>query len=270
MYKLIAIDMDGTLLNSDGQISNENISAIKRALDKGVKVVFTTGRGIKAITKFIEKVGLSDKDEYIITNNGVSLYKSNDLKCLKANVLCGDEVKTLVNVGIDLNAKILIYDYKTEETIVLEENEFSKFERDHIGMTVHVEPDFPNKISKETKAFKIIYTEEPSKLDVIQKNIPDYIRENYTVVRTLPICLELFHKGSNKGNAVKDLSNIFGISREEVICIGDQQNDVEMINYAGLGIAMGNAIDPIKEIADYITDTNDNNGVAKAIEKFIL
>ena len=78
LYKLIAIDMDGTLLNSDGQISNENISAVKRALDKGVKVVFTTGRGIRAIIKFIEKVGLSDKDEYIITNNGVSLYKSND------------------------------------------------------------------------------------------------------------------------------------------------------------------------------------------------
>ncbi len=78
-------------------------------------------------------------------------------------------MKTLVDVGIDLNAKILIYDYKTEGTIVLEENEFSKFERDHIGMTVRVEPDFPNKINKETKVFKIIYTEEPSKLDVIQK-----------------------------------------------------------------------------------------------------
>ncbi|BAK81079.1 Cof-type HAD-IIB family hydrolase [Candidatus Arthromitus sp. SFB-rat-Yit] len=270
MYKLIAIDMDGTLLNSNGKISDENIFAIKRALDKGVKVVFTTGRGIKAITNFLKEVGLSERDEYAITNNGVALYKTNNLKCLKANLLCGDELKKLVDLGIALNAKILVYDYKTEETIVLEENEFSAFERDHIGMIVHIKPNFPNEINNETKAFKIIYTEEPSKLDIIQKNIPDYIRENYTVVRSLPICLELFHKASNKGNAIRDLSNIFGISKEEVICIGDQQNDIEMIEYAGLGIAMGNAIDKLKEIANYVTDTNDNHGVAKAINKFIL
>ena len=80
----------------------------------------------------------------------------------------------------------------------------------------------------------------------------------------------MFHKDCNKGNAVRDLANMFNISREEIISIGDQQNDFEMIKFAGLGVAMGNAIDEIKNVADYITDTNDNNGVAKVINEFVL
>lgn len=270
LYKLVSIDMDGTLLNSKGEISDENIQAIKQSLDNGIKVVFTTGRGIKAISKFIEKVGLRDRNEYIIANNGVALYKTNDLKCLRANTLNKDEIKLLVEVGIDLGAKVLIYDYNTETTIVLEDNEFAKFEREHIGMDVTVDPDFLSNMGDDAKAFKIILTSEPSRLDEIQKSIPDHIRERFTVVRTLPIALELFDKNSNKGNAVKELAEIFNISREEIICIGDQQNDMEMVEFAGLGVAMGNAIEPLKKIADYITDTNDNNGVAKVINKFVL
>ena len=82
--------------------------------------------------------------------------------------------------------------------------------------------------------------------------------------------LEINCKGVSKGNAVKVLAKKFGINREEVICIGDNENDISMIEFAGLGIAMGNAIDKVKDAADYITDTNKNNGVGKAIEKFIL
>ncbi|MFU0825856.1 MAG: hypothetical protein ACFWTK_12930 [Clostridium sp.] len=77
-------------------------------------------------------------------------------------------------------------------------------------------------------------------------------------------------KGISKGNAVKILAEFYGLKREEVICIGDGENDLSMIKYAGLGIAMGNAPDYVKKEADYITETNDEDGVAKAIEKFIL
>lgn len=270
MYKLVSIDMDGTLLNSHGEISEENLTAIKKALDKGVKIVFTTGRGIVSISRFIKQVGLDDKDEYAITNNGVSLYNTKTLKCLKSNVISGNDLTYLCKLGLEFGTKIHVYDAITEGCIVLEENEFANFERDHIGMPVYVKPNFCDDDGEDKKAFKVLYLGDEGELDEIQKRIPDEVYEKYAVVRSLPIVLEIFKKECNKGNAVKDLAEIFGFSQNEIISIGDQQNDYEMIKFAGLGVAMGNAIDSLKEIADYVTDTNDNNGVSKVINKFIL
>lgn len=270
MYKLISIDMDGTLLNSKGELSEENILAVKSAIKKGVKVVFTTGRGIRAITRFLDKVGLLESDEYVITNNGVSLYKSKTLKCLRANAISGQDLKTLCDVGINLGAKLHIYDFESEGCVVLEENEFTKFERDHIGMPTFVKPDYCDNFDDSKKAFKVLYLQNKDVIDYIEKNIPKYIFEKFNAVRSLDIALELFYKECNKGNAVKELADMFGFKREEIIAIGDQRNDLEMIEFAGLGVAMGNAIEKIKEVANYVTDTNDNNGVAKVINKFVL
>lgn len=268
MYKLVAVDMDGTLLNNQGKISNENLSAIKKCLDKGVKVVFTTGRGIHAISRFIEEVGLSEKDEYVITNNGVTLYSTNTKKCLKSSVLSHQDIKDICNNGLEYGAKLHIYD--SEGCICIEENEFTRFERDHIGMPVKVMPDFMENINESKDIFKILYVGEPKLIDNIQLNINNKFRDKYSFVRSLPMVIEVFDKGCNKGIAVKELSNMFDIRREEVIAIGDQQNDLEMIEFAGVGVAMGNAVSEVKEIADYITDTNENNGVAKVLEKYIL
>lgn len=263
--------MDGTLLNGQGEISDENLIAIEKALNKGVKIVFTTGRGIFSIARFIKQVGLDKEDEYAITNNGVSLYNTKTLKCLKSNVITGRDLTYLCRLGIELGTKIHVYDAITEGCIVLEENEFANFERDHIGMPVYVRPNFCNDDDdEEKKAFKVLYLGDEDELNEIQKRIPKDVYEKYAVVRSLPIVLEIFKKECNKGNAVKDLAKIFGFKQEEIISIGDQQNDYEMIKFAGLGVAMGNAIDSLKEIADYVTDTNDNSGVAKVINKFIL
>lgn len=270
MYKLIAVDMDGTLLNSNGKISDENLSAVHEAIAKGVKVVFTTGRGIKAIDSFIKEVKLSDKNEYVITNNGVSMYKTNTLECVRSHELNSEEIKEICELGKNLDADILIYDYATEGSIFLRDSKFIQFEIRHIGMPVNIIPDYYENITEENKAFKILFVGDKEGIDSYIENIPDEIKSKYSVVRSLPNILEIFNKSCNKGTAVSELANMFNISREEVICIGDQQNDLEMIKYAGLGVAMGNAIDQVKEIADYITDTNDNNGVAKVIRKFVL
>lgn len=271
MYKLIATDMDGTLLNSHGEISEENIKALRQAMDKNVKVVFTTGRGIRAITKFINALGFNEREEYVITNNGVSLYNTKTLKCLQVNTISGEKLKILCELGLELGAKIHVYEYPTESCVVLEENEFTVFERDHIGMPVSIEPDFCSNIIKDKRqAFKVLYLGSKELLDEIHSKIPEHIYEKFAVVRSLPIVLEIFQKKCNKGNAVRDLGDMLNISKDEIIAIGDQQNDFEMIKFAGMGVAMGNAIDTLKEVANYITDTNDNDGVAKVINKFIL
>nr|WP_264175108.1 HAD-IIB family hydrolase [Clostridium tagluense] len=100
--------------------------------------------------------------------------------------------------------------------------------------------------------------------------LPKEFYSEYNVVKTMPIVLEVMDKDCNKGYGVKVLGDMLGIKKEEIICIGDEANDIEMITYAGLGIAMGNAIEELKDVAEYVTLDNDNDGVAKAIEKFIL
>ena len=270
MYKLVSVDMDGTLLNSKGEISSENLTAIKEAISKGVKVVITTGRGIKSIEKFIEEIGLRNENEYVITNNGVSIHSTKTLKCINATTIESEDIKKLCLFGIESGAYIHMYDYNTESCYVLEENNYTKFERDYVGMPTFIDPNFYENINKNEKAFKVLYFGVKEKMDELYNNMPEFIKNKFAIVRSLPIAIEIFSKECNKGNAVRDLAKRFNITMDQVISIGDQNNDFEMIKFAGLGIAMGNAVDRIKNVADYITDTNDNNGVAKVINKFIL
>lgn len=269
MYKLVTIDMDGTLLNSNGEISQENVKAIKKATEKGVKVVIATGRGIKSLGKFIDQLGFGNKEGYVITNNGVSLHSTKTLECLKSNIIEGEELKKLCGFGLELGAFLHVYDY-SGSCIVLEDNEFTRFEKDHVRIPTIIDPNFYKNMDKNNKAFKVLYLSNEKKIEEIYNKIPESMKEKYTVVKSLPFVIEVFDKKCNKGNAVKDLCKIFNITTEEVISIGDQNNDYEMIKYAGLGVAMGNAVDSLKNIAKYVTDTNDNNGVAKVINKFIL
>lgn len=130
--------------------------------------------------------------------------------------------------------------------------------------------NFISDIKEDDEITKILFSQREELLAKKMLELPKEFYNEYTVVKTMPTVLEVMSKDCNKGYGVKVLADKLGIKKDEIICIGDQANDIEMITYAGLGIAMGNAIDELKGIAQYITSDNDNDGVAKAIEKFIL
>jgi len=112
--------------------------------------------------------------------------------------------------------------------------------------------------------------DEPEILSPGVEQIPTDYYDRFTVVRSAPFFLEILNKNSNKGNGVAMLADYLGIASTEVICVGDAGNDIHMLEYAGLSVAMGNAFDDIKAIADYVTHSNEDDGVAHVIEKFIL
>lgn len=267
MYKLVAIDMDGTLLNSKGHISEVNKEAIKSAINHGAKVVITSGRSIGGLSRFLEHVGLIGEDEYIITNNGGNIYRTNDLKCISYKGLKGSDLIKAYKLSKEIGVKL--FAYNEDGCISPEENEFTKFEREHIGTPVKI-VDYENDINEEDDIAKILFLGKEDSFDNWKEIIPSHFCEEYHMVKSLSFVLEMMNKECNKGFGVKTLAEYLNIKKEEIICIGDQANDLEMIEYAGLGIAMGNAIDDIKNIAGYVTDTNDNDGVAKAIYKFIV
>ncbi|OPJ63639.1 Cof-type HAD-IIB family hydrolase [Clostridium chromiireducens] len=267
MYKLLAVDMDGTLLNSNRTISKRNKEAIKKAMEKGVRVVITSGRGLKGLDNFLDEVKLRGENQYLIANNGGTIYRTNDFECIAYKGLNGRDLVKAHALSKKIGLNMIAYTHNG--AISAEENEFTKFEKEYVGNTVKI-LDFNSDIEEEDEITKILFSQTEEVLSKKILEIPEEFYSEYNVVQTMPIVLEVMNKECNKGYGVNVLAEKLGIKKEEIICIGDQANDIEMITYAGLGIAMGNAIDELKDIAKYVTSDNDNDGVARAIEKFIL
>lgn len=267
MYKMLAVDMDGTLLNSNRTISKVNKEAIKKAMEKDVKVVITSGRALIGLVNFLNEVHLTGENQYLIANNGGTIYRASDFECIAYKGLRGRDLVKAYALSKEFGLNMIAYTH--EGAIAAEENEFTRFEIEYGGNPVKI-IDFNSDIYDEDEITKILFSQSEELLAKTSLEIPEEFFNEYNVVKTMPIVLEVMNKDCNKGYAVKVLADKLGIKKEEIICIGDQANDIEMLTYAGIGIAMGNAIDEVKAVAQYVTSDNDNDGVAKAIEKFIL
>ncbi len=126
------------------------------------------------------------------------------------------------------------------------------------------------KMDPNTQFLKVMMIDEPAILDQAIARIPQEVKEKYTVLKSAPYFLEILDKRVNKGTGVKSLADVLGIKPEEIMAIGDQENDIAMIEYAGVGVAMDNAIPSVKEVANFVTKSNLEDGVAFAIEKYVL
>lgn len=266
MYKLIAIDMDGTLLKEDKTVSDITKKAIERARKKGVKVVLASGRPIEGITKYLQELNLVDKEDYVLSFNGCLIQNTETREVISKNILKGSDLNYLYSISKELGVNI--HAFSKLGCITPKISRYTEVEGAINGIPIHI-VDF-NKITPKEDIYKVMMIDEPEVLDEAVKKFPGEVYDRYTVVKSTPYFLEFLNKNSNKGEGVKSLTKYLGIKQQEVICVGDAGNDLHMIKFAGLGVAMGNAFEEIKEAADYITSTNEDDGVAQVIEKFIL
>lgn len=266
MYKMVAIDMDGTLLRPDHTISERTKKTIQKAKDKGIKIVLASGRPLEGLKKYLKELDLISEEDYVLGFNGALVQNTKTKKIIKRNVLKGNDLAYLYSISKKLGVNI--HAFTQEGCITPVMNKYSELEgtMNEIPVTV---TEF-NNIKKQEDIIKVMMVDEPEILDKAIENLPSDVYEKYTVVKSAPYFLEFLNKDANKGEGVKALANHLNISPKEIICIGDAGNDVHMIEFAGLGVAMGNAFEEVKEIADYITKSNENDGVAKVIEKFIV
>ncbi|WP_019552606.1 Cof-type HAD-IIB family hydrolase [Propionispira raffinosivorans] len=268
MYKLIAIDMDGTLLTEDKKITTKTKDAIKMASNLGVKIVLTTGRPIQGIKQYLEELNLTNKDDYVIALNGAFICRNDDYSILSSNeTLTGKDLKYIYNKVKAL--KTYFHAFTKDEDLVDKKSKFSVAEEKRINLKVRV-VNFLGEIKDDDEILKVVLEEEKNVLDEITDKIPKELFEKYTVIRSVDFMLEFMKKGCNKASGIEKLAQYLGIRREEIIAIGDAGNDKEMIQYAGLGVAMENAEDEIKNMADFITKSNEEDGVSYVIDKFIL
>lgn len=266
MYKLIALDMDGTLLKEDKTISKENYEAIQSAREKGVKIVLTTGRPKKGIENYLEELDLVDDDEYCITYNGSLIENSKTGEILTKTLMTLDDAHFLYELSKKLDVDI--HALTTKGCISPRYNKYTELEVSMNNIPFE-EVDF-NTIDSSTEIVKFLFVGSEEKISSVIEQLPKELYEKYTIVRSYPLFLEFLDKNVSKGAAVKTLAERLGIKQNEVICIGDAGNDIHMIQYAGLGVAMGNAFPEVKKAANYITLTNEEDGVAHIIDKFIL
>lgn len=267
MYKLIALDMDGTLLTSDKTISDKTRKAIKAAEKQGVKVVLASGRPLNGLTRYLEELDLFKGDDYVLSYNGGLVQNTKTEEIVSKVVIKGSDLKNIYEVSQKLD--INIHGFSAEEGLITPKNsKYTQYEADMNGIDIKIK-DF-NLVEDDEDIIKVMMIDEAEILDPAIEKLPKNLYEKYSIFKSAPYFLEFTNKEVDKGLGLKKLAEYLGIKKEEIIACGDAGNDLSMVRYAGLGVAMGNATEEVKEAANYITKSNDEDGIAEVIEKFIL
>lgn len=265
--KLIAIDIDATLINDNREITIATKEALTKAHQQGVKIVLCTGRPMTGVHAYLEELGLnSQDDEYVISFNGGLAQTTNG--------------KILVNYTIDFDDYVdwLAFCTKSNVKSQIETRDFIyTTNRDVSPWTIH-ESDLvsmPVRVRSVDEMMDVVIAKgmmlgDKEELDRVEKVFPEDLAKRFTIVRSEDFYLEITNNKASKGSTLKVLSEELGIKPEEVMALGNAGNDNSMIEFAGIGVAMGNAVKGTKAIADVITDTNNNDGVGKAVEKYVL
>lgn len=288
MYKLIAIDLDGTMLNRYGIVTEETKEIIKKTIQKGINVIIASGRPTYSIKTIANEIGA---ENYFIAGNGGLIYDIKEEKAIYEKFLDKKKVLEIAEICEKNNISYNIY---TENTIIAKYLKYNVLyyykenlnKEENLKTNITLVQDIKEYIKNSTneKFLKItICDENKSIFDSIIRKI-----KKISNIRILDVChmtrktikqgtedinieyyyTEISQKDVDKWNAIEYLIDKLNIKKEEVIAIGDNINDKEMIINAGLGIAMGQSMPEIKKVADYITENNDNEGVKKAIEKY--
>ncbi|MCZ8517493.1 Cof-type HAD-IIB family hydrolase [Paenibacillus filicis] len=243
-YKLLALDMDGTLLTEDKLISQENKAAIREAEDAGATVMFSTGRGIQNVLTYVEELQLKSP---IVTVNGSEVWKAPGELLLRHRLDTG-LLRRMHGLAVYYDTWFWAYSvgdvYNKERWIS--------------------EPEIDG---KEWLKFGF-YTENEESLSAIRKELESW--ESLEITNSHPANLELNPKGISKASGLEQVCGLLGLTMAQVIAMGDSLNDVSMIRAAGLGVAMGNAQDEVKQLADVVTVSNEEHGVARIIREYLL
>lgn len=260
-YKLLALDIDDTILNDEQKITPRVKSAVQKALSLGVYVVLCTGRTKKGALRFYNELEL---DTLFAVSGGAQIYNAAGA-LLFQEYIDTSIVKELLSFAYGKNIHAQVY--IDGELVFKERNAHAeKYERLYGFPGIEV-PDIMRMQNINTP--KVLFVVEEDKIAAVQEKTGKLF-PRLKIVRSKPEYLEFVSPNVNKGSALEFIASYYDIKRERIIAIGDSQIDVPMIKYAGLGVAVKNAAPDVKKAADYICASNTDEGAADVIEKYIL
>ncbi|ADV42584.1 Cof-type HAD-IIB family hydrolase [Bacteroides helcogenes] len=264
-YRLLVLDLDGTLTNSKKEISPRNLHSLLQLQQSGVRLVLASGRPTYGIAPLAEQLQMKEHNGYILSYNGGEIIDWSTGELLYKNLLPDDVLPILYQASTHNRQTILTYDNEfvltenPDDPYVQKEAFLNKMQIRHIGNFLQETPrPLP----------KCLIVGEPEQLIKTETELSQRLQTQISVYRSEPYFLELVPLGIDKARSLAVLLNKLGIPREEMMAMGDGYNDLSMIKYAGLGVAMNNAQTSVKEAADYIAPSNDEDGVAITIERY--
>ena len=265
--KLIGIDFDGTLLNDKKEIPALNIEMIKRATEKGVMIALTTGRPINDVTQgYHRQLGIFKPGHPFIAYNGAAVMDITNGDFIIKHELGLSEVKEIFAHAEKYNA--VCYAYRNDALLYNFLNDYI-WEEKIFNDTVFKPIDL-NALTDDFKCFKVMFAESPELLDRMEKEMPEELKNKYTILRSLDHFLEFIPKCADKWTALKSVGELYGIKEDEIMAIGDSMNDYSFKN-AKYSVAMVNAVPGIKEAFKYQTTLNNNEGgVGQIIYDLVL
>lgn len=265
MIKMLVLDIDGTIYRKDYTASQKVKTALKKLVEQGVKVVLATGRMYCATTHVAEDLGLNTP--IICYQGGLikEFLNSDDVLC--QNTVSPDYAYEIIE---ELKKRNIHFNVYIDDTLLVEkDSETIRKYTDERKIKYYVKEKINKEDLKNINKILAIDT-DTKKIETLTKELNNKFGEKLYIVRSTPMFCEIAAKEATKGNAVRFLAEKWGIKKEEIMACGDQDNDIEMLLSAGVKVAMGNATKGLKEIADFVTETVDNDGVCMAIEKYII
>ncbi|VFP86638.1 Sugar phosphatase YidA [Candidatus Erwinia haradaeae] len=264
--KLIAIDMDGTLLNPKHELTEKVKKVIQRVNNQGVNVILATGRPFIGVEQYLHELALHQDNQYCITNNGSLIQNAKSGECLFEVLLGFDDYLYFEELSRVLEVHFQAF---TKTEMFTSNRDISKYTIHEAWMTgIPLRYCSVGDMDCNLTFPKVMMLDPPDRLDAAIARIPEKALQQYTIMKSSPYYLEILDKRANKGAALRFIAEMLGYARSEIMAIGDQENDLAMLEYSGISIAMSNSISRVKSVAKFITKSNTEDGVALAIERF--
>ncbi|MBN2933393.1 Cof-type HAD-IIB family hydrolase [Limosilactobacillus fermentum] len=269
--KLIAIDIDGTLINDQLEITEKTKETLQKATAQGIKVVLCTGRPMTGVHKYLDQLGINNlADQYVISFNG-ALAQTTSGQVISQFTLPFEKLVDLSAVALKADVHLLAETADAMYVLNQDISSYAVYESSLVSLPITYKSiDQLNTIKNDLVISKLMITDEPAAIDGFSAKLTAPIKRAFNIVRSEPYYLEFVNPSASKGAALASLGQELGVARTEMMAIGNAQNDESMITYAGIGVAMSNSIPSTIQLADELVADNNHDGVAEAVEKFAL
>ncbi|WP_124066113.1 Cof-type HAD-IIB family hydrolase [Clostridium sp. E02] len=266
-YRMIVLDLDGTLTNRDKVITPRTKEALLKFKQQGGVIVLASGRPTYGVMPLAKELKLQESGGYILSFNGGRMIDCRTGETIFAKELPISSNQRIIHMAKEYGVNILTY----EDDLIITPNasdEYVQKEASINKLKVKEISDMEHYV--QFPVVKYLMLEEGDYLAMVEPKVKASLGRDYSVYRSEPFFLEILPKGIDKASSLERLLLRLGMSKEEMIACGDGYNDLSMIKYAGLGVAMENAVLPVRKAADFVTHSNDEDGIAHVIDTFIF
>lgn len=271
MYKIIAVDLDETLFNSAGTVDEGNKVAIAKARELGVKIVVSSGRGPGVLGNVYHELNIDKDDEYSILCNGAIVIENKSGRLICCHLINYEKTIELFNFGISKNLCVQVYTMDNVYVYQYLDDEYQRIK--HFGKTIKFMDNLDTDIFKGQQIIKVLFqkTADVAYLQTLEDKLKPITDKHITISYSSHRYMEFNAFGIHKGVGLIELAKFLDVDISETIGVGDNYNDLGLIKDAGLGVAVANAIEPIKKIADVVTKADHNeNAIAEVIDAYVL